>query len=216
MDAEFWHRRWRNNQIAFHQGETNALLADHFEDAFGQAGGRVFVPLCGKTRDIAWLMSRGFHVVGAELNAMAVDQLFEELGMVPDRADAGSLKRLGGEGVEIFVGDIFALSRDALGPIDVVYDRAALVALPDGMRTAYAFHLMHITDVAPQFLICFDYDQTEMDGPPFSVPASEVRRCYGERYDLELFKTVDVAGGLKGKCAATENLWLLRSLPSES
>ena len=33
-------------------------------------------------------------------------------------------------GIDIFVGDIFKLTRGILGPVDAVYDRAALVALP--------------------------------------------------------------------------------------
>lgn len=215
MEAEFWHERWQNDQIAFHEGEANALLARLFEEAFGQPGGRVFLPLCGKTRDIAWLMSRGYRVCGAELSKMAVDQLFVELGIEPDRTDLGRLEHYHADGLDIFVGDIFELSADILGAVDVIYDRAALVALPDEMRKHYAVHLMQITAIAKQFLICFDYDQTQMPGPPFSVSGDEVHRCYGERYDIEQVASVDIAGGLKRKCAATENLWLLRATSKE-
>jgi len=208
MDAGFWHRRWRKNEIAFHEGKANSLLVDHFETVFGKAGSRVFLPLCGKTRDIGWLMARGYHVAGAELSSTAVDQLFSELHIEPERSDLGSLTRYSAKGIDIFVGDIFDLSKGVLGTVDVIYDRAALVALPDEMRRRYAAHLMQITAMAPQFLICFVYDQTQMDGPPFSVAAEEVHRCYGDRYDLQRKASINVAGGLKGKCVATENLWL--------
>ncbi len=216
MEAEFWHQRWRNNQIAFHEGEANALLVRHFENAFEQPGSRVFLPLCGKTRDLAWLMSRGYHVAGVELTRTAIDQLFTELGIEPERSDLGPLRHYSADGIDIFVGDIFELSASALGAVDVIYDRAALVALPDEMRKRYAAHLTRITATAPQFLICFEYDQTQMDGPPFSVPGDEIRRCYGHGYDVERMASVDVAGGLKGKCRATENLWLLRSTSGNS
>jgi thiopurine S-methyltransferase len=91
-----------------------------------------------------------------------------------------------------------------------VYDRAALVALPEHMRPRYAAHLTEITNRAPQLLISYVYDQRVMDGPPFSVANEEVAQHYGHRYDVRLIASTDVPGGLKGKCAATENVWLLR------
>lgn len=210
MDAEFWHERWRENRIGFHEGKANALLAAHFEKLSLDRGSRVFLPLCGKTRDIGWLMARGVRVVGAELSATATEQLFDDLGLEPEIADVGNLKRYGAEGIDIFVGDIFDLDARALGPVDAVYDRAALVALPEETRGRYAAHLAEISGAAPQLLISFDYDQSEMDGPPFSVPEDEIRRCYGARYEMTQIASVEVVGGLKGKCAALEQAWLLR------
>ena len=200
MDAEFWHRRWRKNEIAFHEGKANRLLATHFEKAYGQPGSRVFLPLCGKTRDIGWLMSRGYRVAGAELSETAVEQLFAELEVTPESVDLGSLTHYSADGIDILVGDIFDVTPDVLGAVDVIYDRAALVALPDDMRRRYAAHLMHIAAKAPQFLITFIYDQSLMDGPPFSVTDEEVRHCYADYYALERITSVDVAGGLKGIC----------------
>lgn len=210
MDAEFWHERWRENRIGFHEGKANALLVAHFEKLSLDRGSRVFLPLCGKTRDIGWLMARGVRVVGAELSATATEQLFDDLGLEPEIADVGNLKRYGAEGIDIFVGDIFDLDARALGPVDAVYDRAALVALPEETRGRYAAHLAEISGAAPQLLISFDYDQSEMDGPPFSVPEDEIRRCYGARYEMTQIASVEVVGGLKGKCAALEQAWLLR------
>ncbi|MGI9504292.1 MAG: thiopurine S-methyltransferase, partial [Geminicoccaceae bacterium] len=139
-------------------------------------------------------------------------QLFAELDVTPERTALGNLTRYSADGIDILVGDIFDVTPEVLGAIDVVYDRAALVALPDDMRRRYAAHLMHITERAPQFLITFIYDQTLMNGPPFSVTEEEVRRCYADHYGLERIAAVDVAGGLKGICPATENVWLLRAV----
>lgn len=210
MEAEFWHQRWHTGRTDFHQSEANALLARYFNDAFAGKPARVFLPLCGKTRDIGWLMAQGYQVAGAELSEKAVIQLFEDLAIEPEIADLGPLKRYGADGIEIFVGDIFDLTAGVLGQVDAVYDRAALVALPDGMRRRYAAHLRQITQAAPQFLITFEYDQACMEGPPFSLPAGEISLCYGDHYGMTPMASIEVAGGLKGKCAATENLWLLQ------
>ena len=211
MDAGFWIQRWRKSEIGFHEGKANALLVEHFKDMHGKPGDRVFVPLCGKTRDLDWLLSQGYRVAGVELSETAVKQLFAELGVEPEISELGNLTLFSGPDIDVFVGDIFDLSASALGQVDVIYDRAALVALPEAMRRRYADHLMQITEAAPQFLIAFEYDQARMDGPPFSVTGDEIARCYGDRYALRRAACVDVAGGLKGKCAATENVWILRA-----
>ncbi|MGB3620499.1 MAG: thiopurine S-methyltransferase, partial [Ketobacter sp.] len=97
-----------------------------------------------------------------------------------------------------------------LGPVDAIYDRAALVALPPAMRAQYSAHLIEITSSAPQLLITFEYDQDAIDGPPFSLDTEEINRQYADKYNLHAAQTRPVDGGLKGKIEATETAWLLR------
>lgn len=210
MDAKFWHERWQKSEIAFHEAESNGLLVRHFEQLSLKAGSRVFVPLCGKTMDIGWLVSRGLRVCGVELSQDAVEQLFDELGVLPQIGERGGLEHYSAEGVDIFVGDVFALSGGVLGSVDAIYDRAALVALPEDMRRRYAAHLRAMTHSAPQFLISLEYDQASMAGPPFSIPKAEIVELYGDIYDIERVAAVNVPGGLKGTWAATEVAWVLR------
>lgn len=209
MEAQFWHERWEKNEIGFHQGDANPMLVRHFQALDPAERFRVFLPLCGKTRDIAWLLSQGHQVVGAELSELAIQQLFEELGQKPGVSQVGALSHYRVPGVDIFVGDIFQLTAQTVGTVDAIYDRAALVALPADMRRRYADHLRAITATAPQLLISFEYDQSQMDGPPFSVPAAEIRNHYAAHYDIALLESADVAGGLKGKAKADETVWLL-------
>ena len=167
------------------------------------------MPLCGKSLDLGWLLSRGYAVAGAELSELAITQLFAELGMEPSISDIGKLRRFRGEKIDLFVGDIFDLSREILGPVDAVYDRAALVALPETIRPRYTTHLKAITRMAPQLVIGYEYDQTVVAGPPFSVTSDELRRHYSGDYTLKLLARLEVPGGLKGKCPATEHIWRL-------
>lgn len=211
MEAEFWHQKWEKNDIGFHREEANPLLVDYFDALKLPEGSRVFLPLCGKTRDIAWLLAQGHQVVGAELSALAVTQLFEELGVKPDLADAGALTHYRSEALELYLGDIFELEPEQLGPVDAIYDRAALVALPEALRLHYSEHLTRITDSAPQLLVTFEYDQTVIDGPPFSVNNEEVLQHYGSQYTPMLLHSQEAPGGMKGKCAAKEHLWLLKN-----
>ena len=210
MDAKFWHDRWASNEIGFHKSDANPLLVQYFDKLSLAKGSRVFLPLCGKTLDIGWLLSRGYRVAGAELSAVAIEQLFAELGVTPTITTVGSLDHYRAPHLDIFVGDIFKVTPELLGPVDAIYDRAALVALPRDMRVRYAEHLMTLTGQAPQLLISFEYDQRMMEGPPFSVTTEEIKQHYGKRYDISVQTSLDVTGGLKGRCPATERVYMLR------
>jgi thiopurine S-methyltransferase len=211
MDPNFWHRRWETKETGWHEGRANPLLVKHFHELSLAKGRRIFVPLCGKTLDIGWLLSKGHRVAGAELSQLAIEQLFIDLGVQPEISKVGQVEQWSAKNLDIFVGDIFALSRKVLGSVDAIYDRAALVAFPEEMRNRYTAHLTEITGKAPQLLICYEYDQRLADGPPFSVSGDEIKRHYAGTYGVTLIESTDVAGGLKGKVAAKENVWLLKS-----
>jgi len=210
MEHAFWHDRWQTNQIGFHEPDVNPLLVQHVGKLALSAGARVLVPLCGKTRDIGWLLSQGFRVVGAELSPIAVQQLFAELGLQPETSATGALQLSRKAGLDVFVGDIFTLSADQLGVVDAVYDRAALVALPPELRRQYTHHIRTLSHSVPQLVITFDYDQQIMPGPPFSISDAELNEHYASSFELSLVSSSAVPGGLKNKCPALEKTWLLR------
>lgn len=212
MEASFWHQKWEQGDIGFHENATNLFLVAHFGTLNLAKGSRVFLPLCGKTRDAAWLLACGYRIAGAELSELAINQLFEELGLEPEISKVGQLLRYRAEGIDIFAGDIFAVSAECIGPISAIYDRAALVALPASVRKHYTAHLMHITGAAPQLLVTYEYDQLLMDGPPFSVSECEIKHHYGAPYQVRLVESKNVSGGLKGKVASTETAWLLQKI----
>ena len=196
MEHSFWHERWADGRIGFHEGTPNTLLTTHFATLGMKAGQRVFVPLCGKSTDLIWLRAQGLSVIGAELDRSAVAAFFADNEIQPDVVKTGAHETFSADGITLFVGDIFKLSAADIGHIDAVYDRAALVALPDGMRQRYAAHLKTITTCAPQLLITFDYDQSLMNGPPFSVPREMVNTLYSKDFSLEELQSREITGDL--------------------
>lgn len=209
MDATFWHQRWEQRIIGFNEKAVNPLLIAHFPKLDLAAGSRVFVPLCGKTIAIGWLLAQGYQVVGVELSEMAIHELFAELDVAPTIETDGALTRFSAENLDIFVGDFFALSAETLGTVNAIYDRAALVALPADLRDRYTTHLTTITKTAPQLLLTFEYDQQVMDGPPFSISAQEVNRHYAAIYQVQMVANVTMDAPLKGVATANEVAWLL-------
>lgn len=212
MEHAFWHRRWADRHIAFHEGKANALFVRHFATLGLASGSRVFVPLCGKTLDIPWLLGQGLSVVGVELSAIAIGELFAELGVVPTITPVGALVHHRAPGLDVFVGDFFSSTAALLGAVDAIYDRAALVALPEDMRQRYVDHLVGVTAGAAQLLITLEYDQSRMQGPPFSVTGEEVRRRYRGTHEVTELERAAVPGGLKGGVPTMETAWSLRPL----
>ena len=192
MEPKFWNDRWRSGEIGFHKSEVNDLLMKHWPALDVAAGSDVFVPMCGKSLDMAWLAERGHRVIGAELSEVAVDAFFEERGLVPEVEVRGDLtvKRAGA--YEIWQGDIFKLSASAVCNAAAVYDRAALVALPPAMQPRYAAKLKDMLPAAaPILLIGLAYPAGQMSGPPFPVDLAQVTDLFSRTHTIWLLESRD-------------------------
>lgn len=195
MDHDFWQACWENNQIGFHREEVSPYLAEYWQTLALQPNNRVFVPMCGKSRDMLWLLDQGSQVVGVELNPLAVESFFAETGLQPEVRKEGPFTISEVHELKIICGDFFALQGTDLGRVDAVYDRAALVALPDRMRADYVTRMSELLQTGVEMLlITFDYLQQEMAGPPFSIPPGEVSKLYADWCDMELLDSKGVLG----------------------
>lgn len=211
MQHDFWHDKWQTNNIGFHQDQPHPLLTQHLQSLNLSSNARIFVPLCGKSLDLAWLIKQGYHVVGIDLSPIAIQDLIIDLGLSFKEMQSGELTHYQHPQIELFVGDFFQLTAQQLGDVDAVYDRAALIALPSQMRSQYTQHLLDITKQAPQLLISLEYDQNLLQGPPFSVPEHELTEHYATHYQIKLLETM--TENLKGKVIAHENVWSLSKSP---
>lgn len=214
MEHEFWHRRWANKEIGFHEGSVNEYLYRHWPELAGKDTGAVLVPLCGKAHDLWWLHDRGHPVIGVELSEVACKDFFEE-GEAKAMVQPGEpFTVFRHENLQLWNGDFFQLVPEDLTHIKLVYDRAALIALPPEMRQQYVDHLTAITpENTRTLLITLDYEGSPTS-PPFNVSNDEVHELYAEDYQIEHLHTQILANdhpfakrrGLKG---ATENVFRL-------
>lgn len=193
MQPDFWHQRWHDGRIGFHQDRPSALLEAHWDALQLPRGSRVFVPLCGKSLDMPWLAARGHRVLGVELSQLAVDQFFAEHDLVPEVHESRLGLHHAAGGIEIIRGDAFALEAQVLAGCEGVFDRAALIALPPELRMPYAMELhARLPAGCRGLLVTLEYPQREKAGPPFAVDEDEVRRIYGRDWRIELLERRDI------------------------
>jgi thiopurine S-methyltransferase len=190
MDHKFWRDKWIANQIGFHEDLFHPLLCDHWATLEIDSVAPVFVPLCGKSKDMVWLRERGHEVIGVELSEVAAEAFFGENDMPAVRDELGPFSRYRGGGYTLLCGDVFDLTAELLGPFAAIYDRAALIALPPDTRRAYARHLQSLC--APRtlvLLITLSYPPEELSPPPFIVPSGEVDHLYASWCEITLLAT---------------------------
>lgn len=196
MHEDFWQERWARNEIGFHLREVNPYLQRHWPALELAPGAQVLVPLCGKSLDMAWLAGQGCRVLGVELAESAVIAFFAEQELTPEVDQCGAFRRYRAGAVELLCGDFFALQAGDVVDCSGLYDRAALIALPEGMRERYAAHLAAILPSAcAGLLVTLDYPQAEMSGPPFAVGEALVAQLLTEQqWACELLEQADVLG----------------------
>jgi thiopurine S-methyltransferase len=193
MTPEFWHQRWQRGEIGWHSDEINRHLAEHWPRLGAAPGSRVLVPLCGKSLDLLWLAAQGHRVLGVEISPLAVEDFVAENRLDAVRLEDPPFRRAVADEIELLLGDFFDLTPVHVPGIGAVYDRASLIALPPDMRPRYARRLAElVSPECPSLLITLDYEQSQMNGPPFAVAEGEVRELFGSAFDVEPIAAVDV------------------------
>jgi thiopurine S-methyltransferase len=211
--TENWISRWQDGRIGWHEADGNAAL-QKFWPTPGN-GERVLVPLCGKSADLLWLAQQGYDVTGVELSDIALRAFFEESGIEFETRTIDGLLvlRSSSPRITLVCCDYFDFSSN---PFDALYDRASLIALPGKSRPEYVRHTKSLLKSgATQLLITLEYDQSQVDGPPYSVLADEVADHWG---DLQWISGSNVIDGLPPKfrestlTQVTESVWLSKRL----
>jgi thiopurine S-methyltransferase len=180
MNNEYWLKRWTENRIGFHKSGVNPFL-EQFLPQVSKTPGRTLVPLCGKSADLAWLVGQGHQVVGVDVSELAARAFASEQGIAMVAANEPPFVVFRGDRIAYYVGDFFNIRPEQIGRFDLIYDRAALIALPRERRAEYAQALKALlAGGGRMLLISLEYDPKKMEGPPFAVTESELRSYFKE------------------------------------
>ena len=186
-DNKLWLQFWRDKRTDFHQKTVNHLLARFWPGLNLVHGSRVFVPLCGKSLDMIWLAKQGHEVIGVELSPVAVRAFFRENRLQPSKRTMGCFTVWVCGKISILCGDFFSLTKSDLGVVEMVYDRAALTALPEDIRKLYAAHLKLILPdtIDVLLLTAEDVEATDVQNPDLSVD-EEINSLFSDDFNIDL------------------------------
>lgn len=153
----------------------------------------VLVPLSGKTPDMLWLSNTGAFVFGVEISEIAIHSFFEESGRSFTTSAYSGFTIYSSGNIELWQGDFMKLPHKKLPPIDLIYDKAALVALPADKRRIYANKLLALKNPDTSVLLHhFMYPQEQMPGPPFNVSSSEIERYFADSFSISILEKNEI------------------------
>ena len=190
-----WLKFWENNETNWHGDNVTQELIEYFELFELEPRDKVFVPLCGKSLDMLYIMNQGFSVIGVEISEIGVRQFFNENNLTYKITKVDDFDLYSTENLEIYCGDFFALTSKHLNKVKSVFDRKSLIALEPEVRQKYVKHLNDIISLGARILlVTLQYPQYQMSGPPFSVDKSEVESLFSmafESQELRSFNDIE-------------------------
>ncbi|SEA42674.1 thiopurine S-methyltransferase [Alkalimonas amylolytica] len=193
MDAEFWLECWQQPEPGFHLDQVHPLLPACWSRVWQPQHMQVLVPLCGKSLDMRWLQQH-LPVLGVELAERPCREFFAENRLAVQHQQVENFIVHQSDHISLLQGDFFQLSAQQLSGPCLVYDRAALIALPELMRLRYVQHLRRLLPAGSTILLLsLEYPPAEKQGPPFTVPAVEVEQLF-HGCQLELLAIRNLTG----------------------
>jgi len=117
-------------------------------------------------------------VIGAELSDIACRDFFAEANLPVVTKEQGNHQLWQAGVYQLWQGDFFTLPAGAVAGCQLIYDRAALIALPPEMRVQYARQLRALFPAASLLLVSLEYPEGEKQGPPFAVFPDEIAALF--------------------------------------
>lgn len=221
VNLERWYGRWSTGTTRWHRSTVHPALLEHIEkddtDVLvpGTKGARILVPLCGKTVDLAYLAASNKveTVVGVDGIRKALDEFAQEHAALNVREIKNEsistnknikFERFQGDSIVLLKGDFFDLDDTVVTEkFDVVWDRAAMVAIQPALRQDYVGIIRKVLKRGGTVLLSVYVrpDGSKTKGPPFLIDEEEVRRLY---HDEEWVESVEL---LSSRSALSSEPW---------
>ena len=206
MQPDFWHQRWADNQIGFHQSAPTTLLLKHWPTpwrarrrdriraAVRQVAGHGVAGIAGPSgagcRTVA---TRGGTVLCRTRADAGDPRIPHTARTTAPAASRSSMAMRSG-----WIATSWPTARR-------VFDRAAMIALPPSMRARYADELYaRLPTGCRGLLVTLEYPQAERDGPPFAIGEDEVRERYASSWQVELLERRPIPAGPSRLCQRRE------------
>ncbi|XP_029834896.2 probable thiopurine S-methyltransferase [Ixodes scapularis] len=187
---DYWSNRWETGNTPWNRPDIHPLLTAHENEVLAnKRDAQVFIPLCGKAKEVKWFYDRGHRVAGLEYVEKTARQFFEENKLPYEEATCPVInckilqtvdKRL-----RIFVCSVFDLKKESVGPVDIIWDRGALVAVNKEDRSRYISVMRPLMSPdCTYILISVVHDDDSYTGFPTSIPDDTVRELFGKEMKI--------------------------------
>jgi len=193
-----WSNRWREGRAGWHLDGVHKMLEKYFLQRVveGRTDLRIFVPLCGKARDLKWMFDQGHRIIGVEFDETTVKELFDESGIeIAKIEQKGGLQLFAShdDRFKVYQGDFFLYKQEFESELmDGIWDRGSLVAVNIADREKYASIIASTMSPSCRYLLdTLEYDESEYTGVPHSVPDAEITRLYESKCRIELVERKD-------------------------
>ena len=190
MDTTYWLERWETGNTRFDEPEPHRYLTRFFEQVAPQKINPVFVPLCGKSVDMTWLLQQQQQVIGVEISPIPLQTFIQQNQLQPSLTHTTYGTVYQTNHCTLYESNLFDLPTDVLQPINLVYDRGALVALPwPDLRKQYIQWYQEKLPIGTRvLLISFETDAnlSTSIGPPFPINSNELTQQFGIHFSIEL------------------------------
>lgn len=187
MEISYWLSRWQKQNIGWHMDSVYPQLPKIWPLLSFTSNPRVLVPMCGKSLDMRWLADQGCKVIGVEVSKQALTEFRNAQSETFRRDSSHGFTIYRSSSFDLWEGDFLKLPAGKIPALDLIYDKAAFVALPPDMREDYSKKILELCGTGTQILLqIFEYNQEEMNGPPFSIPVDEIQKNFAKQFSIEL------------------------------
>lgn len=152
---------------------------------------RVFVPLCGKSPDMKWLLEDvGCEIIGLECSEHAITGFFEEneieyeVTVAPGFPNFHLFKGKNSK-IRVFQGDYFQFSAEAAGgTFDAIWDSASLNTIDLSLRKPYVEVIKSLMTKDTKYMLSAMYfgDLRTWKDNPFDITDDSMQEMFGEHF----------------------------------
>lgn len=164
----FWDVRFENKVMPWDKGGVPLALQEFV--AHAQRPLVTLIPGCGQGHEVRLLVQAGWDVTAIDFSAAAV---------------AAARAAIGAAGEYVLQADFFEFQPGR--PVELIYERAFLCALPPAMRARIAMRwvaLLPAGSLLAGFFYIDDSAERSLKGPPFSITHTELQALMTPYFEL--------------------------------
>ena len=175
--ADDWNKSWDDDFTPWHGEAADSWFWEFSDRIFSQLGEssiRVLVPLCGHSYSPKRFYEAGHSVTGVDIVPKAINELsardfsdveFEEREL--EGIAGATLSARIADRLSLVVGDFFSF--DDPDGFDLIYDRAAFLALPEDLRGKYGAKLLELVKGSGLIVVKTDFWEGESLVAPYPL-----------------------------------------------